>query len=542
MTAGLVNRMDENRELTMDDYLAMLRRRLKVILIPALLAPLAGFLVSYAFRPKFTAQSTVLVEAQKVPDNYVQPVITADFTQRIQTLSQQVLSPSRLRSMIKTLGLVKPAEEDKLIEDKLIEDIQLNVSVDPVITSMSAAANQAGVAAAKRMKSHATDEPVPGFNVNFTGSDATRAQKICDALTEAIVNQNLKSRAEVAQSTTEFLGRQLDDAKKALDDQDNKLADFKKKYMGQLPGDVDNNMRMLMSLNSQLDATTQTLSRAQQDKAYTESMLAQQLTAWKSSLSSTNPQTLEQGLTQLQAQLLQLQARYTDDYPDVIKTKADIAEVEKKLKEVNAAAANSTDSSDKASASEPPEIRQLRLQIHQYQSVIEQATVDQKRLQSQINVYQSRTAMSPGVEEQYKLLTRDNDNAQAFYKDLLAKKDSAQLGTSMEDQREGEQMNILVPASLPDDPSFPNRPIFAAGGLGAGLGLGLLIAIILEFSDRSIRTEKDAAAIMDLPLLISVPWLGEDEDKAANGNGNVRRRFWGRGSPPSPKEHENVEV
>ena len=137
--------MSENRELTMDDYLAMLRRRLKVILIPALLAPLAGFLVSYVFPPKYTSQSTVLVEGQKVPDNYVQPVITADFTQRIQTLSQQVLSPSRLRPMIKTLGLVKPAEEDKLIED-----IQLNVSVDPVITSMSAAANQAGVAAAKK--------------------------------------------------------------------------------------------------------------------------------------------------------------------------------------------------------------------------------------------------------------------------------------------------------------------------------------------------------------------------------------------------------
>jgi len=527
--------MDENRELTMDDYLAMLRRRLKVILIPALLAPLAGFLVSYAFRPKFTAQSTVLVEAQKVPDNYVQPVITADFTQRIQTLSQQVLSPSRLRPVIQSLAIVKPDGENQLIDD-----IQHNMSVEPVITSMSAAAVQAGISGGRRRQ--ATDEPVPGFNVNYTDSDAARAQKICNAMTSLIVDENLRSRAEVAQGTTEFLSRQVEDAKRAIDEQDAKLANFKKQYMGQLPGDADNNMRMLMSLNSQLDATTQFLSRAQQDKAYTESMLAQQLTAWKSSLSSTNPQTLEQGLTQLQAQLLQLQARYTDDYPDVIKTKADIAEVEKKLKEVNAAAANSTDSSDKASASEPPEIRQLRLQIHQYQSVIEQATVDQKRLQSQINVYQSRTAMSPGVEEQYKLLTRDNDNAQAFYKDLLAKKDSAQLGTSMEDQREGEQMNILVPASLPDDPSFPNRPLLAAGGLGAGLGLGLLIAIILEFSDRSIRTEKDAAAIMDLPLLISVPWLGQDEDKAANGNGNARRHFWGRGSPPSPKEHENVEV
>jgi uncharacterized protein involved in exopolysaccharide biosynthesis len=311
--------------------------------------------------------------------------------------------------------------------------------------------------------------------------------------------------------------------------------------MGQLPGDADNNMRILMSLNSQLDATTQTLSRAQQDKAYTESMLAQQSAAWKSSQSSTNPQTLEQQLNQLQAQLMTLQARYTEDHPDVIKTKADIAEVQKKLKEVNAAAASATDSSEKASASEPPEIRQLRLQIHQYQSVIEQATLDQKRLQSQIGVYQSRTAMSPNVEEQYKLLTRDNDNAQAFYKDLLAKKSSAALGTSMENQQQGEQMHILVSAGLPDSPSFPNRPVFAAAGLGAGLALGVVIAIFLEFSDKSIRTEKDAAAIMDLPLLISVPWLGEDEDDAA-ANGNGRRRFWGRGDPPSSKEHENVEV
>ena len=531
--------MSENRELTMDDYLAMLRRRLKVILIPALLAPLAGFMVSYAFPPKFTSQSMVLVESQKVPDNYVQPVITSDFTQRIQTLTQQVLSPSRLRPVIQSLALVKPDEENKLIDD-----IQHNMSVEPVITSMSAAAAQAGISGAKKRKASATDQPVPGFNVNYTDSNAVRAQKICNAMTSLIVDENLRSRAEVAQGTTEFLSRQVEDAKRAIDEQDAKLANFKKQYMGQLPGDADNNMRMLMSMNSQLDATTQTLSRAQQDKAYTESMLAQQSAAWKSSQSSTNPQTLEQQLSQLQSQLMTLQARYTEDYPDVIKTKADIAEVQKKLKEVNAASAASTatDGGDKASSAEPPEVRQLRLQIHQYHSVIEQATLDQKRLQSQIGVYQSRTAMSPNVEEQYKLLTRDNDNAQAFYKDLLAKKSSAELGTSMENQQQGEQMHILSVAGLPESPSFPNRPLFAGAGLAAGFALGMIIAIFLEFSDKSIRTEKDAAAIMDLPLLISVPWLGEDaDDAAANGNGNARR-FWGRGDPADAKNHQNVKV
>jgi polysaccharide chain length determinant protein (PEP-CTERM system associated) len=529
--------MSENRELTMDDYLAMLRRRLKVILIPAAVAALGGFAVSFVFSPKYTSQSTVLVQGQKVPDNYVQPVITADFIERVQTLSQEVVSVRRLSPMVKSLGIVKPEDESKLISN-----IQSNMVVAPVITSLSSAENMAGVSGAKKKK-QSTEEPVPGFTVSYTDSDPVRAQKVCNALTSLLLDENLRSRADVAQGTTEFLSRQVDDAKRALDEQDAKLAAFKKQYMGQLPGDSDNNMRMLMSLNTQLDATTQTLSRAQQDKAYTESMLASQIAAWKASQSSTNPQTLEQELAQLQAQLLQLQARYTPDHPDVIKTKADIAEVEKKLKEVNAATDNSTDTTEKANASEPPEIRQLRLQIHQYQGVIQQATIDQKRLQGEINVYQSRTNMSPGVEEQYKLLTRDNDNAQAFYKDLMAKKSSAELGSNMENQQQGEQMQPLGPAGMPDSPSFPNRPLLAAGGLGAGLALGALIAIWLEFSDKSIRTEKDAAAIMDLPLLISVPWLGEEEDDAnANGNGNGRRRFWGRGDPGSSKEHEHVEV
>jgi uncharacterized protein involved in exopolysaccharide biosynthesis len=533
--------MSETRELTMDDYLAMLLRRLRVILIPTLVAVIGGFGISYAFSPKYTSQTTVLVEGQKVPDSYVQPVITADFTERVQTLSQQVVSIGKLTPVVQQLAAANPNLFKPGDESKIIANIQQTMTVEPVITSMSAAGTAAGIAGAKKKKPSVTDEPVPGFTVSYSDSNPFRSQKVCNALTELIVNENLNSRAEVARSTTDFLSRQVDDAKRALDEQDAKLAAFKKQYMGQLPGDSDNNMRMLMALNTQLDATTQTLSRAQQDKAYTESMLAQQIAAWKSSQSSTNPQTLEQELAQLQAQLLQLQARYTEDHPDVIKTKADIAEVEKKLKEVNSATANSTDNTEKASAGEPPEIRQLRLQIHQYQSVIEQATVDQKRLQSDINVYQSRTAMSPNVEEQYKLLTRDNDNAQAFYKDLLAKKSASELGVSMENQQEGEQMQPLGSAGLPESPSFPSRPLFAAGGLGVGLAFGVIIAIFLESSDKSIRTEKDAAAIMDLPLLISVPWLGE-EDENSNGNGNGHRRFWGRSDPESPKEHESVEV
>src|SRR6266852_5318926 len=534
----MVNSMIENRELTMDDYLAMVRRRLKVILIPALLAPLAGFLVSYAFPPKYSSQSLVLVEGQKVPDNYVQPVITSDFTQRLATMQQQVLAGNRLRPMIERLGIAKPDEVSALIQE-----IRANMTVEPVITDISAAAGASSSSGSskktKTKKPASGGSALPGFYVNFSSSSPRRAQQICNELTGLLVEENLRTRSLVAQGTTDFLGRQLDDAKRTLDEQDSKLAAFKRQYMGQLPGDAENNGRILMSMNTQLDATTQTLNRAQQDKAYTESLLAQQISAWKSTQSSTNPQTLEQQLNILQAQLMQLQARYTEDHPDVIKTKADIKEVKKKLAEVNAAASDATDTTQKANASEPPEIRQLRLQIHQYENVITQATGDQKRLQSQIQVYQNRTAMSPGIEEQYKLLTRDYDNAQNLYRDLLTKKSSSELAANMKSQQQGEQMHVLNPAGLPDSPSFPNRLLFAGGGLGAGLALGIAIAIWLEIRDRSIRTEKDAAAAMDLPLLVSVPWVAEEEPVVTNANG--RRHFWGRGNGAA-RDREKVEV
>ena len=333
------------------------------------------------------------------------------------------------------------------------------------------------------------------------------------------------SREAVAAGTTEFITRQLEEAKRNLDDQDAKLAEFKRQYSGQLPGDEDNNLKVLGTLNSQMDANTQTVNRAQQDKAYTESLLAQQLAAWKSSQGSNNPQSLETQLTSLQSQLLSLQARYTDDHPDVIKTKADIAEVKKKLAEVNEAAAKGRDPNVKASATEPPEIRQLRLQVHQYEEVLAQATREQKRLGDQIRLYQSRVAISPGVEEKYKLLTRDYETAQKFYTDLLAKKSTSEMATDMERRQQGEQMHLLNAASLPESPSFPNRLLFAAGGLGAGLVIGMGLALWLELRDKSIRNEADVLASLQMPVLVSLPWVTEDgRRRTAKENSGIATR------------------
>ncbi len=518
------------RELTFDDYLAMLRRRAKVILIPALMAPLAGWMVSYGFPSRYTSTAVVLVESQKVPSSMVKPVDTGDVYARVETLRQEVLSQARLQPVIERLQLAKGRQTVEAV----IEEIQSNTNVTFIQDITPTNVHQK------------PGDTVPGFNVSYTSTNAQQAQQICNELTSLMTEENLKSRESAVQGTTNFLSKELEDAKRNLDDMDAKLATFKKQYAGQLPGDQENNIKILSGLNAQLEANTQTLNRAQQDKAYTESLLAQQLAAWKQLQTSTNPVTLEKQIEELQSQLLQLQARYTEDHPDVIKVKADIAEVKKKLDEVNkastqvpdatkdkAGAAKPSDAaSEKALATEPAEIRQLRVQIHQYDDLLTAGARDQKRLQQEIAGYERSVALSPAVEEQYKQLARDYENASKNYQDLLADKSSSDLALKMEQEQQGEHMHLLDPASVPEAPSFPNRFLFAGAGMGCGLVLGLALGIWQEFRDQSIRTEADAEAALELPLLVAVPWVGEDESHQNGGGGH----FWNRKKPGKPKE------
>ena len=521
--------MIENRVLTMDDYGAMLRRRLKVILIPTLLAPLAGFLISYAFPSKYTSQAELLIDQQKVPQGYVAPVITQDLSQRVATLEQKALGSDRLRPLIEKLnqqGILRGRNVDEVIDE-----IRGGIAIEPVqVISVPSPEVKGGN---KQYQPPQSKSPqVPGFNLQYTASNPREAQAICAGIADIMLQENLRDREQVAQNTTDFLSRQVDDAKNNLNDLDAKLAVFKRQYMGQLPGDEDSNLKILSGMNSQLDATTQTLSRAQQDKTYSESLLAQQLSAWRSSQSASSPQTLQQQLALAQAQLITLQGRYTDDFPDVVKTKKQIADLQKQLDQINSAPASTSGTTgSQANAAEPPEIQQLRMQIHQFDNVIAQSTREQKNLQSQIKVLQGRVALSPGVEEQYKQLTRDYDTAQKFYNDLLDKKSQSEMQTAMEREQQGEQMRLQIAADLPDSPSFPNRLLFAAGGLGGGLALGFGLGLLLELRDKSLRNETDVIAALDLPVLSQVPWVGNPPE-SQNGNGGgtlgLKSRFGDR--------------
>jgi uncharacterized protein involved in exopolysaccharide biosynthesis len=486
--------MSGNRQLNVNDYLMALRRRLTLVVIFALTTPLLAYGASFLIPARYTSRSLVQVAAQVLPAGYVKPIVTERLADRVAGLQQRVLTQAHLLPMVERLGLATKGQT----ADAVLDLVRSSLSITPA----EPGTNPSPSLAKKKLQD---GENVPGFYVNFTWNNARQAQQACSELTSMLLDENLKARQQIGQSTTEFLARQLEQAKHNLDALDGELATFKQLHLGRLPGDVENNLKILSGLDSQLDANTQGLSRAQQEKSFAESLLTQELAAWKSSQESPNLPSLREELITLQNQLVSLQSRYTEQHPDVLKVKNDIVEIKRKLNEVKQDSNTPQGGEEARAKMEPPAILSLRERIHQQDSVIERATAEQTRLKQQIASYQGRLALSPEVEEEYKKLTRDNETAHTIYDSLLANKNSAEMQTEMEREQQGEQIKLLESANFPLAPSFPARWMFAAGGLVAGLGLSVSLVIIRELLDRSIRDETDVAELLNLPTLAFVP-------------------------------------
>jgi polysaccharide chain length determinant protein (PEP-CTERM system associated) len=489
-----------HRELEFGDYLSIVRRRLWLILIPALIVPVLAYTVSLKLPNRYTSQTLVLVEQQKVPDNFVKPVVAEDWNQRLITMQEQILSRSRLEPIILKYDLYHQELGKATMED-VLERMRKAILVNPLKGDSGG---------------------VPGFYISFTASDPKIAQKVCGEITSIFMDENVKARQQSAQGTTDFLSSQLEEAKRTLDSQDAALAAFKSKYLNQLPGRDSTNLAMLTSLNAQIDALTQTMTQAEQQKTYLQSMLAQQLATWKNRQGegSADPDSLEKRRAVLQSELLNLQARYTPDHPDVIKAKAALSQIDQKIADGNSQAPETKVSTKKSTANEPTEIAQLRLSIRQVDDTIKNKLKEQERVQGDIRTYQARIQLSPMVEEEFKKLTRDYQTAQTFYDDLLGKRRQSEMATELERRQQGEQFRVMDPPNLPQRPTFPNRLMITLGGLAAGLVLGAGSAAVLELRDQSLRTEQDVMASLKLPILGSIPALGEEVPKREKRTSN----------------------
>jgi protein tyrosine kinase modulator len=475
--------MVRNGNITTADVKRMTRRYWWIIPTAMLLTAALGFIATVVLPKKYTSATMVLVEPPTVSPDVIPTVVTEDLYRHLSSMQEQILSRSRLQSIITKFNLY-PAERNTEHMEDLVERLKKNIDVQLI----------------QPMPGSISRQP-PGFHISVTMNDPQLAQQICTEITSMFIEQNTNSRMTEVKNTTDFLTQQLADAKNNLDQQDAKLAQFKRQYLGSLPEEQQSNLSLLTGMNSQLEATTQALSRAQQDKTFNESLLAQQEVTLKAQASGVqNTDTLQQQLESLQDQLTSLLAKYTPEHPDVVKTKTQIEEVKRRM-----AAAPETKGPANATLHDPPQMQQLRAKIKQDDLSISDLSKHQVQIQQQINALQYHVQASPMVEQQLKELTRNYQTALDNYNDLLKRQQKSTMAGDLEHEQQGENFRILDAPSLPVKPSFPKKSIFVGGGFGLGFALSLAIIYLLANGDKAMYSERDVEACLKLPVLTMVP-------------------------------------
>jgi polysaccharide chain length determinant protein (PEP-CTERM system associated) len=474
-----------HRELTMQEYAEILKRRYKLILICAVLFLVAGMVISHSLSPQYVSQTLVLIEQQKVPEDYVKPVVNEDLGARLASMREQILSRSRIEPIIERFNLYAG---NKATMDDRVDMTRKAIGINPIPSGQS-------------------PRGMPGFYITFKAQDARTAQQVCGEITSLFISANINAREESAEGTTDFLKQQLADSKRNLDEQDAKLADFERKYIGKLPQQESSNTNTLQALTTQLESSTQAVSRSQQNITFLETMIAQQT----QDASRTDPATGSSGDT-LQAQLKaalnqekEMEALYTPDHPDIVAIKrritnlrAEIARSAAEPVKADTTTANSTDS---------PQLRQLKTQLSMERQSLTATKQQQAHLEQQVRSYEAKLESSPMIEEEYKQITRDHDTAVQFYNTLLTKMNQSSMATALERRQQGEQFSVMDAANLPESPTFPNHKMFAIGGLASGMALGLLLTALLEYRDKSLRNESDIFAFTKLPTLAVVSYI-----------------------------------
>ena len=510
-----------HRELTAEDYFAILKRRARLIGVCAVVFLGVGIGLTYVLPPQYVSQTLILIEEQKVPEKYVVPVVTEDLSARLASMKEQILSRSRVQPIIERFNLFAGA--GRTLDDR-IEMTQKAIGIKAIQSTHG----------------------MPGFFISFKAQDARTAQQVCGEITSLFVSENLSAREQSAEGTTDFLKQQLEDAKRNLDDQDAKLAEFERKNIGKLPGaslsvgGSNINMgsasqSMLESLTSQLQASNQNVGRLEQSVTLLQAMVTQETQTQKNAEPTIGGATVDERRAQLKTLINQrneLLNQYSAEYPDVVS-------INRKITDLQAAIAHPT--ADPATVAiqpknqkDSPELFQLKTQLRGEQQNLTSAKQEQSRIQEQIRVVQGKLEASPAIEEEYKQVTRDHEIALQFYNSLLGKMNESSMATALEHRQQGEQFHVMDAPNLPDAPTFPNPYIFSGGGLFAGIMVGVFIAAWLEYRDTTLRNEKDVWAFTKLPTLATISFINGLPQPTKD-----KKSVWPFARPPKPAETTN---
>jgi polysaccharide chain length determinant protein (PEP-CTERM system associated) len=492
---------DQNSEpVDVQRYLNVVRRRHVHFLLPVLVGWLVVWGVSWILPARYKSSTLILVEQPTMPRNYVEPNVSDDLQDRLQSISQQILSRTRLLLIIDKLHLYAGGSQQPSPDEK-VELMRKDIDIELVRDNHG--------------------EQITAFRIYYSAKDPHVAQQVTSELTDLFINENLKVRQQESKDTTQFISSQLENARANLAEQEAKVREFEGLHEGSLPSQQASNLQILAGLQAQLQNEQDAFNTAKQQRVYLQSLIAQyqgiRPAARNVDGTPTGLTALEQQLDALKQRLAELSSHYTDRYPEIRSLKDQIAKTEKQRNALAAQlknngnvgsspndAAAGGDDTDPAQAA--PAL-QLQSQLQANLSEITNREQSIASVKTKINDYQARLNAEPAVEQQLADLTRGYDQSKAGYDDLLKKKNDSEMATDMEQMQQGERFSMLDPPSLPIKPDYPNRLKFCGIGLGVGLTLGLLVAGAFEVLDDRLYSEKEIKDMLPVAIISEVPEL-----------------------------------
>jgi polysaccharide chain length determinant protein (PEP-CTERM system associated) len=483
---------DQQSELPdLREILGIVRRRRWLFLGPLFLGWLMVWGTSWFLPTVFRSGTLIQVEQPAVPEQYVVSNVNDDLQSRLNSITQQILSRTRLLHIIDQLHLYQ-GKKGRQGADEKVDQMRKDIEIELV---------------------KAEDRRLSAFSIYYSCDNPQLAQQTTSELADLFIRENLEARQEQSESTTRFLEDQLEEARKNLAEQDARVREFKDKHPGELPSQLPANLQIMGSLQTQLQTEQDALNRAQQQQTYFESLLTQYRSLDKSGKGGDGVPVglvgIDKQLDVLRAQLADLLSRYTEKHPDVRKLKLQIADLERTRQQVMAGG-KTDDTSSAASYADPREMApkmelQSQLKANQVEIASRQRSI--KDLQGQLASYQARLNSTPGREQEFADITRDYNQSQANYNSLLTKKNQSEMATNLERTQQGERFRMIDPPNLPTRPFSPNRLKMAMIGLVVGLLLGVGSAGIAEYTDSRLHTERELKKLISAPIIADIPPL-----------------------------------
>lgn len=492
------------------DYIGALTRRFLWILVPTLLVGLGNAIFVKTIPDVYESQTVILVEPQKIPTDYVRPTSTGSIQSRLSTITQQIMSRTRLEKII--------------IDNDLYSAKRKRMPMEEVVDLM-------------RQDIILTVNKTDAFTLAYQANEPTLAQKVTSQIAGLYIEENLKAREQQTEGVNQFLDAQLKETESKLMELEGKLRDFKLQHLGALPEQQAANLAALSRLQLQMQAGMDSVNRIEEQKRTQERLLTeykkfsdlQQTVAPDTSVASTPPTNPLSGeLEAKKAMRNSLLKRYTANHPEIRKLEAEISALEETKAPPSAGNENhervSISNQENQVSTLDVELVQLRSQIDTLNDQLQQGLKEQEKIRKEMMSYEARVDSIPRIEQMQKEITRDYDTTQKHYQTLLAKKNEAEMATDLERRQKGEQFRILDPASLPETPSKPNRVLLNLLGIAVGLGIGSGLAIVLELKDDSVRTEHELVRLTNLPVLVSIPMIQVNK-LGLGGETTLRKRL-----------------